>query len=140
MAHCLRRPVLSPAGLQFCARFQQRPFSIASSQWAMSRAEMGQQPRQQSERSVKVAARELGKMPTDLGLLPRTPCPFPSSLVLEFQTNIPIQKPSSIPEAQTDPASSATPAPSQSSTGSGSNAASRAPSPSSSTNTATSRA
>jgi hypothetical protein len=140
MAHYLRRPVLSPAGLQFCARFQQRPFSIASSQWAMSRAEMGQQPRQQSERSAKVVAREMGKMPSDLGLLPRMPSPSPLSQPLEFQTNGPIQKPSSTRAAETHPASSARPAPSQSSTGSGSNAACRASSPSSSTNSPTSRA
>lgn len=32
---------------------------------------MGQQPRQERDRSMRVAAREMGEMPTDLGLLPR---------------------------------------------------------------------
>jgi len=81
MAHYLRRPALSSAGLQFCTRLQQRQFNIASAQWAMSRAEMGQQPRQQSERSAKVLAREMGKMPSDLGLLPRMP-PLPLSPII----------------------------------------------------------
>ena len=84
MAYCLRSPVLSPAGLQFFRPFQQRPFSIASSQWAMARGEMGPQPRQQSERSVKVASREMGKMANDLGLLPRTPPLSPPSSIYDL--------------------------------------------------------
>jgi hypothetical protein len=68
MAHLIRRPVLGSA-LQ-TPFFQSRAFSHALPRSAFNNREQAQQPRTPSERSVRIAAKEMSQMTSDFGLLP----------------------------------------------------------------------
>ncbi|KFY58969.1 hypothetical protein V496_05869 [Pseudogymnoascus sp. VKM F-4515 (FW-2607)] len=70
MAHLIRRPVL---GLALQSPFlQTRTFSHGLPRGAFNNRQQAQQPRVPSERSVRIAAKEMSQMTSDFGLLPET--------------------------------------------------------------------
>ncbi|OBT64461.1 hypothetical protein VE03_05308 [Pseudogymnoascus sp. 23342-1-I1] len=70
MAHLLRRPAL---GLALRSPLlQTRTFSHGLPRGAFNNREQAQQPRVPSERSVRIAAKEMSQMTSDFGLLPET--------------------------------------------------------------------
>ncbi|KFX96049.1 hypothetical protein V490_03522 [Pseudogymnoascus sp. VKM F-3557] len=70
MAHLIRRRALGLA-LQ-SPSFQSRAFSHALPRSAFNTREQAQQPRTPSERSIRIAAKEMSQMTSDFGLLPDT--------------------------------------------------------------------
>jgi hypothetical protein len=71
MAHLIRRRALDLA-LQ-PPFLQTRAFSHGLPRGAFSNREQAQQPRVPSERSVRIAAKEMSQMTSDFGLLPGMP-------------------------------------------------------------------
>lgn len=71
MAYLIRRPALGSA-LQY-PFLQARTFSHGLSRGAFNNREQAQQPRVPSERSIRIAAKEMSQMTSDFGLLPGTP-------------------------------------------------------------------
>lgn len=71
MAHLIRRPVLGLA-LQ-SPLLQTRAFSHGIPRGAFNNRQQAQQPRVPSERSVRIAAKEMSQMTSDFGLLPGMP-------------------------------------------------------------------
>lgn len=71
MAHLIRRPAL---GLALQPSFVQiRAFSHGLPRAAFNGREQAQQPRVPSERSIRIAAKEMSQMTSDFGLLPGMP-------------------------------------------------------------------
>jgi hypothetical protein len=69
MAHLLRRTAVGGLALQTTPVFQFRAFSHALPRGAFNR-DQAQLPRAPSERSVRIAAKEMSQLGSDFGLLP----------------------------------------------------------------------
>jgi hypothetical protein len=67
MAHLMRRP--APSLIRTLPAFQFRAFSHALPRGAFNR-DRAQQPKTPSERSVRIAAKEMSQLGSDFGLLP----------------------------------------------------------------------